>query len=483
VNKRCYNSLYSNKFKEITMKKALLLSVVASTMIMAGGDIAPVEPVVEAPAPAVAAAEGAKISGTVKLWYGTQSRSANYDLFNAGNLGTPSQGNSWGDAYVDLKYSRKIMDNVTVNAGVAGLSTLGLENDLVSGTWADHGGLSLLKNNPAVAAAVVAAITAGNSPLTVPQFKSAVLGDAFWINEANVVVGLPSVDSFVKLGRQELDTPFFFSENWNIATNTFDAAVVGNTSLPDTTLVAAWVGRGNGAAGPVVALENTAINGGHVAFIGNNPAYAFAAINKSIENTTLQGWYYKIPSIANAYWLQADTNIAGFDLGAQYAGTSLNAVSPNVETNAWAVKLGYGMDNWSAYAAYSARNNKAGIDISNIATGVASGVTPGLQGGQSKLYTEAYWNYGFVGAQNAKTVAVGGSYDLGMAKVGAQYTQVNNGTLPNTATTGDLKEFAVTASTKVGPVNADLAYVYDKKSFTMKGASTALIMLSLPYSL
>ncbi|MDQ1325057.1 MAG: hypothetical protein QG564_181, partial [Campylobacterota bacterium] len=35
------------------MKKTLLLSVVASTMIMAGGDIAPVEPAVETPAPAV----------------------------------------------------------------------------------------------------------------------------------------------------------------------------------------------------------------------------------------------------------------------------------------------------------------------------------------------------------------------------------------------------------------------------------------------
>ncbi len=35
------------------MKKTLLLSVVASTMIMAGGDIAPVEPVVEAPASSI----------------------------------------------------------------------------------------------------------------------------------------------------------------------------------------------------------------------------------------------------------------------------------------------------------------------------------------------------------------------------------------------------------------------------------------------
>ena len=36
------------------MKRIVILSVVASTMIMAGGDIAPVEPVVEAPAPVAA---------------------------------------------------------------------------------------------------------------------------------------------------------------------------------------------------------------------------------------------------------------------------------------------------------------------------------------------------------------------------------------------------------------------------------------------
>ena len=422
------------------MKKTLLLSVVASTMIMAGGDIAPVEPVVEAPVVVVAPAEAAKISGTAKLFYGTNDRGAANDIFG--------QSGAFGDAYVDLKYSRKIMDNVTLNAGVAGLSTLGLENELVNGTWVNHG--------------------------------PAAVEDAFWVNEANVVVGLPSINSFAKIGRQELDTPFFYSENWSIATNTFDAAVVGNTSLPDTTLIAAWVGRGNGdpvgtGAGNV-RLQNTSVNGGHVAFTGaqNKPAYAFAAINKSLENTTLQGWYYKIPGAADAYWLQGDTNIAGFDLGAQYAAAS---TATNVDTNAWAVKLGYGMDNWNAYAAYSQRDNTAGgIDISNIATGHNAN-------SQSRLYTEAYWNYGFVGAQDATTYAVGGSYDLGMAKLGAQYTNVDNGTLANTVAQGDMQEFTVTASTKVGPVNADLAYVYTKKGAAQNGANTALIMLSLPYSL
>ncbi|MBD3791300.1 MAG: hypothetical protein IE918_03980 [Campylobacterales bacterium] len=50
------------------MKKALLLSVVASSMIMAGGDIAPVEPVVETPAPA---ASGWEFSGTGVVYYQT----------------------------------------------------------------------------------------------------------------------------------------------------------------------------------------------------------------------------------------------------------------------------------------------------------------------------------------------------------------------------------------------------------------------------
>jgi hypothetical protein len=39
----CYDYGQSKQNKEFTMKKALLLSVVASTMIMAGGDIEAVE--------------------------------------------------------------------------------------------------------------------------------------------------------------------------------------------------------------------------------------------------------------------------------------------------------------------------------------------------------------------------------------------------------------------------------------------------------
>ena len=407
------------------MKKTLLLSVVASTMIMAGGDIAPVEPVVEAPVVVVVPTEAAKISGTAKLYYGTNDRSAANDLF--------SKSGAFGDVYADLKYSRKVMENVTVNAGIAGISTLGLETDVVSSTWAIHG--------------------------------PSVVDDVVWINEANVVIDLP-YNTFTKIGRQELDTPYFYSENWSIATNTFDAAVVGNTSLPDTTLIAAWVGRGNGATSNAgsVDLQDENFQGGHTSF-GGNPAYAFGAINKSLDNTTLQGWYYKVPSTFQAAWLQGDTNIAGFDLGAQYA--YFDNYGPNTG-DVWAVKAGYGMDEWNIYGAYSQTDDNVGAGA-NLATG-----------GQSRLYTEAYWNYGFVSAADATSFAIGGNYDFGIAKIGAQYTNVDNGAPANA---GDLEEYAVTTSAKLGPVNADLAYVYAKKGAAMNGANTVLIMLNLPYSL
>jgi len=464
--------------------KLSLVAALAMNVAFAGGDIAPVEPVVEA-APVVSEST---ISGNVKLFYGTNDAGTN-KLF--------SKNGATGDAYADIKYSRKVYDNVTLNLGMAYLSTLGLENDLVSSTWAGHNRqasinlnrLRTVNANPASTAAQKAAALATFNA-TAGQY----VNDAAWMNEANVVIGGLPGSSFLKIGRQELDTPFFYSEKWSIATNTFDAAVAGTNVLPDTTLIAAWVGRGNGAAGTVVALNNTDFGGGHVAFgsdlvtagaLGSaKPAYAFAAINKSISNTALQAWYYKIPSAADAYWLQADTKIGGIELGAQYAGTTIKNTTLTTlglqKTSAYALRIGYSADALSAYAAYSKRDNKTGIDISNIATGVAgSNGAPTLGGGESRLYTEAYWNYGFVGGQDAKTIAAGVSYDLGMAKLGAQYTNVNTSLA---ASAGDMQEFAVTASAKVGPINADLAYINAKSNGNPKN-NTVLVMLSMPFSL
>ncbi len=70
------------------MKKTLLLSVVASTMIMAGGDIAPVEPVVEA-APVEASAW--EFSGQAVAYLQTRDAlggTQNGDLFGGNTTAT-----------------------------------------------------------------------------------------------------------------------------------------------------------------------------------------------------------------------------------------------------------------------------------------------------------------------------------------------------------------------------------------------------------
>ena len=377
-----------------------------------------------------AMAGDAKISGDAKLFYSTTDAGSS-DLFSKGP-------NSIGDTALELKYTRDLAEGITVNAGLTGVSTLGLENELVGGTWVQHG--------------------------VAPGVQ-----DQAYIDTANIVAKVAKTT--LVIGRQALDTPFFYSETWNIVPNTFDAAVAVNNDIPDTTVVAAWVGRGNGNAGQTVTAANG--NKGFKAFTGAvKPAYAFALINKSIPNTTAQGWYYSIPTVAKTYWLQADTSITKeISAGVQYASAKLNGASK--DTNAVAGKIGYAAGALKAHVAYSQRNNEAGIDISNIATG---------HGGasESKLYTEAFWNYGLVGSQNAKTIAVGAGYDLGAADLGFNYTSVDTGSLNS-----DVKEAALTATTKVGPVDATVALINTdaKGGNAGRDGNTVQAYLTVPFSL
>ena len=62
------------------MKKTLLLSVVASAVVMAGGDIAPVEPAVEAPVVEETASNW-DFNGQAVIYYQTTDKGAANDLF------------------------------------------------------------------------------------------------------------------------------------------------------------------------------------------------------------------------------------------------------------------------------------------------------------------------------------------------------------------------------------------------------------------
>jgi len=386
------------------------------------------------------AGEG-KISGDAKLFY-TTTDAGSADLFN--------KNGAYGDTAISLDYTRDIIDGVTVNAGVTGVSTLGLEGELVSGTWVPHGGT---RSAPGV-------------------------NDKAWIDTANIVLK-PIDKTMLVIGRQTLDTPLAFTETWNIAHNTFDAAVAVDTHIQDTTLVGAWVGRGNGHNGfenvdggmsKYGALSYANHNALGLATDNNQGAFAFAAINKSIPMTTAQVWYYNVKNQADALWAQADIAPSKeLSLGLQYSQISPKGVADAFDdTKAMAAKVGYNVSGIDFTAAYSKMDDKGVIYMGNTATG-------GAHAGQSKLYTEAWWNYGFVGQPGAKTAMLSATFDA----LTAQYTTVSNNNNSNL----DMDEITLTATQKVGPVDATVALIHTTSDIDALDGNTIQAYLTVPFSL
>jgi len=366
------------------MKKILLLSVVASTMIMAGGDIAPVEPVVEAPAPAPAKADsGWDFGGQAVLYY--QTRDSNKaDLFD--------QEASRANAGVQLRATNKdIFAGIGAGVEVNGLATLGLQEDVVAGVMQSAG----------------TADTRGG-----------------WISQAYLTYTAGNTN--FKAGRQELPkslSPFAFSENWNVFKNTFDALLVVNSDLPDTTLVGAVVAKNNvngvGADMSQFKSTNPKDNG------DDNFVYMLTAQNKSIDGLTLTGTGYYGPDMAKTdditiLWGDAKFDISEFAIALQ-GGTVMSDAFKN-DTTAFGAKVGakFGMFNTSL--AYSS--------VDDGDTGVFN-----VGGVKTPLYTQLILNQNAI-RRDADTVVakvganvLGGSlalaYDLTTSDSAEDYTEVD----------------------------------------------------------
>ena len=174
--------------------------------------------------------------------------------------------------------------------------------------------------------------------------------------------------------------------------------------------------------------------------------------------------------VANAYWLQADLNIEGILVGAQYTDMTLkdnvtsvtDGASQDIKTaaaangldqstTAYAVMLGYEMkDVVTVKAAYSSVSDDGILNIQNTATG-----------DQSKLYTEAWWNYGVVGASGADSYMLNAEATVAEIALLAQYTHADiDHKLAAGGAKGSMDEFTVTAGKSFGPLDATLAYIY-----------------------
>ena len=337
------------------MKKTVLYTAIASSLLLASGTLVAEEQKETKAAPekakvekAAEATKGWDFKGQALVYYQTVDGYGRGSLFDQG----PQDANTgWAKAAAGLQVTatnKDVFNGFGAGFQLSGLSSLGLEEDVVSGMVQNAGGL----NDAAITQAYVTYATGKTS---------------------------------VKYGRQELPkslSPFAYTEGWNAFKNTFEALLVVNSDIKDTTLVFASVSEHNNSVGDLTAFSDF-----HTA---EGPAYMFTVQNKSIKGVTLTGSYYTIPNAvwlggsyatdAEALWLDAGFKVGEASVGLQ--GGYIGGLDLGLDdTTAFGAKVSGKIDKFSYSLAFSSADDGY-LNIANLA---GAGV-------KSPLYTQGILN-------------------------------------------------------------------------------------------
>jgi len=290
----------------------------------------------------------------------------------------------------------------------------------------------------------------GNVVSGVMQQAADINGDlgGYWIPEAYVAKTIGNTT--VKLGRQYLNTPLAFSEGWNVFKNSFEAALVVNKDLPDTTVILGMVNKANGNG--VGAEMSTFASINPDGLNDDGAVYVLGIINNSIENLNVALWGYNLTSAAKAFWgdvaYKADLGDYTFNLGLQAANLDPDASGLD-DTTMWGVKVGTNIQGWGLSVAYDDVDDGA-LSVQNVGTGV-----------KTKLFVQQILNQGSI-ALDAETLQLKAvTPKFYGVKLIAQYAMTDD----TSAAENDLDELDLILKTKVLDTNLLVAYVnrdYDK---------------------
>jgi len=371
--------------------KKIIVSLTAASLIVAS---------------AVAADKGIDIvtTGQTALYYQTVGTNA------TGAADLLDKDASQANVGVQLNLDADLKNDFTFGSQLTYLGTTGLEKNLVSNTMQNVGGVVSNTN----------------------------IADEIALTQ--IYIAKKIANTTVKIGRQELPmalSPLAFSEDWNVFKNTFEAALVVNSDVPNTTLVGAYVGKSNKHADLANFTDTTARSEAGAATVAGT-AYMVTAQNKSLPMSTITASYYSMANIganlvagsdigANAIW--ADVAVAdkslpmGLTLGLQ-AGqitpdSTLGAVAL-ADTTAMgikaAVKPADALTLTAAFTSVSGDDAKVNVAVKNVGTGV-----------KTPLYTQMVLNQDAI-ALDANTFMLKGVYSLGtLGAVIAQGTSTTAG--------------------------------------------------------
>lgn len=415
------------------MKKTLL-SLAAASLIVTS---------------AVAADKGIDIvtTGQAVVYYETSAGNGttNEELFD--------QGNSQANVGVQLNLDADLKNNFTFGSQLSYLGTAGLEKNLVSGTRQNVTDNSM-----------------GN------------ISDEIALTK--IFIAKKIANTTVKIGRQELPkslSPLAFSEGWNVFKNTFEAALLINSDIPDTTIVGAYVGQSNNSLGSNFGsfTDLSAVTSAGTLSV-RGTAYMLTAQNKSIPMTTLTLSYYNLAKVgdtsptstaiginADAYWL--DAQVAGKDLPMGLkVGLQAGQIAPDdkyttlnvADTTALGVKVGLApieaLTLCAAYTSVDGDDNKENVAVKNTGTGV-----------KTPLFTQMLYNQNAI-ALDADTYMIKAVYDTGdYGKIIAQYASTTAGKSNLQGSEKDYSEFDLIYKVKAAGVEYFASYInrsFDKNA-------------------
>ncbi len=256
----------------------------------------------------------------------------------------------------------------------------------------------------------------------------------------------------ITIGRQKLNTPLVGSDDARMLPNLFEAAVVSNTDVKDTTLLLAHVTKeavgtfGNvygtpsqlslqsgyglgyklGTSGKFAKMGNIALGES----VDTDGVTVVAAIYSGIAGLKLQAWDYIAHDILNAIYLQSDfgwncllSDSVKIKASAQYINESDTGdkLAGEVDSNYMAGKLAASFSGISAYVAFST------TDSSNTAQANGGVITPwgGIPAFTQGMVTRHMF---FADTDTVKAAATYSLKDLGInASASVYYTEFDIG--------------------------------------------------------
>ena len=284
------------------MTKLSLVAALAVSAAFAGGDIAPVEPTVEAPVAAPEACNSnTTINGKAQVYYYNDDAYGVSDMFKKENTATAGA--------VTFDVSHKLFDNVTANFTAVGYVNFGDIADM--------------------------------------DFEGQPNGA--YLNVANLTATFGKTT--IIAGRQLIDSPMFGSFDWLLAPSSFEAYTLVNQSISNVTLVGTYV------------TQFRPVNSGNgwidLTKQGEGDHYALGAVYGA-DALSASVWYYNI-DVAEYTQVYADLgyDFGSFNVAAQIASTDYKT---GPDSTAYAAKVGFKAGSVDLTAAVSnTTDNGAGV--------------------------------------------------------------------------------------------------------------------------